>query len=65
MIAPLSVPEEPRFQFRGKVTVSLIGEDTGRFADNCLAVVVELERRLLPNAGIALAASQGDLVHPW
>lgn len=41
-------------------TVSLIGEDTGRFADNCLAVIAELEHCLLPNAGNAPASPQGD-----
>ena len=34
-------------------TVSLIGGDTGRFADNCLAVIAGLEHTLLPNTGTA------------
>ena len=34
-------------------TVSLIGEEIGRFADSCLAVIAGLENALLPNAGTA------------
>ena len=41
-------------------TVRLIGEDTGRFADNCLAVIGGLECWLLPNAEIARKSFQGD-----
>ena len=41
-------------------TVRVIGEDIGRFADSCLAVITELEHALLPNAGAAPDAPQDE-----
>ncbi len=41
-------------------TVYLIGKDIGRFADNCLTVITELEHALLPDAGAVSDVPQDE-----